>query len=159
MKNSDKLHMPLFFKPLTNLIISAFFGIIGVIAFFFPNLIDAEPFKIPVNWFVGIGILLILVVIFLIKYFLNVRKFNNDYDTQYGSFKSNQEALMSDNEKYIKSNKKLKTELDIRDSIILDMYTFLNATSLEPNEYEKKCLNNLLNNLNIKINNNKRNGD
>lgn len=104
----------------------------------------------------GVTLLLIYIIVFALSLCINNIIYSIRMWIYCAKIDKNRNALINDNNKYIRKYKQSQTELALREEIIIDMVTFLNATSLEPNDYEKKCLNNLLNNINTKVANIKR---
>jgi len=155
----SKLSKPTFVKGIWEIVIGGLSFVFGIVPSFISKVTEIKFFGVPLNWAIFFFTILTLFITYTIVYICKVNKFNENYETQYSLFLENQDALISDNDNYAEKNKNLKCELEIRENIIFEILTFLNASSLEPNDYEKDCINNLLNYIQVKVNAFKRNGD
>ncbi len=123
------------------------FEILGLIAELLLPLLGNKFFKWYHYIIIYCIIILITIIYYFIKYYLKIEKFYKVYKKQLLNIADNRDSIKKDNDNLVKKLNNAKECIKSRDLVILDVITFLNNISLEPNDYEKKCINNLLNNI------------
>ncbi len=134
-------------------ILSQLFSIVSVII---GLIIKSDNFGILGTTFLVIGI---YITAFIISLIINNIIYTVRLCKLCSTLEENRKAVLSDNDKYIKRAKDANATLAIQYEIISNIINYLNAYSTEPNEYEKKCINALLENIYAKIHSLHRNGD
>lgn len=150
MENKVK---PKFISGLAIIIWSGVTSTVGLVSDIVPFISENKIGIFPLNLIIAIIVMIFLVIVHTIIYINKLNKYCDNIQIEYNNLLKNRNSLIKDNDKYEKENLDLKNQLFIRNNIINDFITILNTTSLEPNDFEKKTINALLENILTKTKN------